>query len=209
MAVVHKSQQRVLKGGALPSLDAEAFTDRFRESSRVLWLIAVGVLSDRQLAEDAVQEAAVIGLRKLGSFEAGTNFTAWMGQIVRHVSLNLRRKHNRRLAVSLDEVGATVAPTALGTFDASRPALDTDGGLTADQYHFDDRLMSALKSIGEVARACLLLRTIEGLDYKEISQLLDIPEGTAMSHVYRTRRALRQRLSDDPATSAGTTEVVS
>jgi RNA polymerase sigma-70 factor (ECF subfamily) len=83
------------------------------------------------------------------------------------------------------------------------------GGLPQDQKLFDDRLMSALKSIEDIARACLLLRTIEGLDYTEISQLLDIPKGTAMSHVYRTRRALRKMLSDEPAPGVGPTEVAS
>jgi RNA polymerase sigma-70 factor (ECF subfamily) len=65
----------------------------------------MGVLGDRHLAEDAVQEAAVIGLRKIKSFEPGTNFSAWMGQIVRHVALNHRRKYNRRRALSLDGTG--------------------------------------------------------------------------------------------------------
>jgi RNA polymerase sigma-70 factor (ECF subfamily) len=53
-----------------------------------------------------------------------------------------------------------------------------------------------LGDVGEVARACLLLRTLEGLEYAEISRLLEIPEGTAMSHVHRTRRYLRDRLAD-------------
>jgi RNA polymerase sigma-70 factor (ECF subfamily) len=55
--------------------------------------------------------------------------------------------------------------------------------------------MHALEQVGDVARACLLLRTIESLDYRQIAQLLEIPEGTAMSHVHRARRLLRGQLT--------------
>jgi len=190
-------------------LDAEAFAARFRESSRVLWLIALGVLGDRHLAEDAVQEAAVIGLSKIKTFEAGTNFTAWMGQIVRHVALNLRRKQNRRRAVSLDgEGGSELAQAGPQAADAPGP-IGAAGECLSNQQHFDDALMSALKSISDVARACLLLRTIEGMDYQEISELLKIPQGTAMSHVYRTRRMLRRMLTDDYKSGVKTGEVAS
>ena len=54
--------------------------------------------------------------------------------------------------------------------------------------------MSALGHLSEVARACLLLRTVEGLDYGEIGRALGIPEGTAMSHVHRSRMRLRAEL---------------
>jgi RNA polymerase sigma-70 factor (ECF subfamily) len=56
--------------------------------------------------------------------------------------------------------------------------------------------MRALRGVSEVARACLLLRTLEGMPYARISELLQIPEGTAMSHVHRTRQFLRERLAD-------------
>jgi RNA polymerase sigma-70 factor (ECF subfamily) len=55
--------------------------------------------------------------------------------------------------------------------------------------------MAALVEVGEVPRACILLRTVEGLAYPEIAKLLGIPEGTAMSHVHRTRQLLRTRLA--------------
>ena len=47
-----------------------------------------------------------------------------------------------------------------------------------------------------MARACLLLRAVQDLDYSELSRLLGIPEGTAMSHVHRARNALRRALAD-------------
>ena len=84
---------------------------------------------------------------------------------------------------------------ALGDPDR-RIHLGARGELPKDQAHFDDRVLTALNSVGEIPRSCLLLRTIEHLEYSEIARVLEIPEGTAMSHVHRTRQYLRERLAD-------------
>ena len=55
--------------------------------------------------------------------------------------------------------------------------------------------MRALDTLEETPRACLLLRVLNELSYKEIGQVLDIPEGTAMSHVFRCRRTMLEKLS--------------
>ncbi len=63
---------------------------------------------------------------------------------------------------------------------------------------FDDDLAAALRSLDEMPRCCLLLRVVMDLPYKDIAQVLDIPEGTAMSHVHRARRQVRERLGANP-----------
>ena len=55
-----------------------------------------------------------------------------------------------------------------------------------------------MKRLEETARTCLLLRTLRDMPYREISLLLDIPEGTAMSHVHRARQAMRYFLTEQP-----------
>lgn len=176
-------------------LTAEEFAEAFRGAVRPLWIVAVAVLRDRTLADDAVQEAAALGLRKLDQFERGTDFTAWMSQMVRHVANNMRRKEQRRRGVTL---GDAPEPAAGGTAnEAAMLRLTAGGQLPVDQAVFDDRVVAALGRVSETARACLLLRTVEGLDYNEISRLLGIPPGTAMSHVHRSRATLRAALTAD------------
>jgi RNA polymerase sigma-70 factor (ECF subfamily) len=176
-------------------LDAEAFTALLTGSFRRLWLIAAAISGDRTEADDIVQEAALVALRKRDEFAAGTNFVAWMSQIVRLTALNHARKSDRRIPVPtdpalLDHVGATGA--GLSHDDAC--AVGLDGRLAHEQVDFDDQVMGALAGVGGVARACLLLRVVQDLSYAEISQALHIPEGTAMSHVHRAKRILRERL---------------
>jgi RNA polymerase sigma-70 factor (ECF subfamily) len=183
-------------------LNTEDFADRFRASFRTLWTIAAGIVNDPAGADDAVQEAALTALSKLGEFDPTTNFTAWMARIVRYVALNHARRDRRQPAsvdpVAMDESRAAARVNALRS-EAGSPGvrvLDDRGQIDLEHTPFDDRMMRALGSVGETARACLLLRTIEGLNYEEIARLLDIPAGTAMSHVHRTRILLRQRLAD-------------
>ena len=177
------------------------FAAHFEESFRTLWLIAMSIVGDPLAAEDVVQEAALLALGKLGQFEPGTNFRAWMAQMVRYVALNDARKRKRQRVspIDLHVENASLAQAERG----SDLKLGRRGELPADQTYFDDQVMAALESISEVARACLLLRTLEQMEYSEISRVLQIPEGTAMSHVHRARQHLRSQLAETAAAGRG------
>lgn len=163
------------------ALTPPEFAAQFRASSRVLWCVAAGVLGDRAQAEDVLQEAALTALGKLHSFRSGSNFVAWMSQIVRFVALNHRRKHDRRermlRATGGDPLIADSTP--------------------ADVYMgFDQDVQRALHNLAETPRTCLLLKTVVELDYAEIAQILGIPAGTAMSHVSRARAQMHELLAE-------------
>src|SRR5689334_7615515 len=160
----------------------DAFARALEEHRALFLCLAASVLGARTGAEDVVQEAAIVGLSKLGGFEPGTCFTAWMGRIVRYLALNQARKTAR----SGERRHATDVERLSGRTSSSPIAID-----------FDDRLMRALASLSENARASLLLLTVLELDYREIARVLEIPEGTAMSHVHRSREALRRALSEE------------
>lgn len=181
-------------------LTQDEFSARFEAASRTLWVIAAAVLGRRTDAEDVLQEAAMIGLRKLGDFQPGTSFPAWMGGIVRNVARNHARKRVRRQTSDADPRSIDLARTAPGG-PAPEPAIDRRGRVEADVAGFDDKVLRALGTLDETARTCLLLRTLRDLPYREISQLLEIPEGTAMSHVHRARQSMRSMLLGDVSAS--------
>jgi RNA polymerase sigma-70 factor (ECF subfamily) len=186
------------------TLSPEQFAEQFSASFRMLWSVAAGFVRDRALAEDIVQEAAVVGLRRLGQFEPGTSFSAWMGRIVRNVALNQARKRRRRREAPMEASGVSAAESTSATAAAHEGdvVVQHHGRLPEDQQHFDDRLMSALADVSDTARACLLMRTLGEMSYAEISGVLEIPEGTAMSHVHRARGYLRKRLAEHGVHSA-------
>lgn len=149
--------------------------------ARELWCIAAAVLGDRDLARDVVQDASIVGISKLREFAPGTSFVHWMGQIVRYTALNESRKRRSRRGA----LGAASSGLARGG-PSAKDSLPADG--------LDPRLGEALMELDETARACLLLRTVLDLSYKHIAEALGIAEGTAMSHVHRSRHRLREAL---------------
>ncbi len=174
------------------SLSPEAFARRVHDSYRTLWCIAAAVCGDRVLADDVMQESAIVGLRKLDQFDPDSNFVAWMGSIVRFVALNLARSARRRPACATEP--GVLQALAVDASPAPDGTLNARGGFDADQLGFDDDVTRSLMRLDEIPRICLLLRTVRNLPYRDIALALDMPEGTAMSHVHRARLALRTDL---------------
>jgi RNA polymerase sigma-70 factor (ECF subfamily) len=183
-------------------LDVESFTALLKECFQRCWLVARAMTGDSTEADDILQEASIIALRKRDDFTAGTNFAAWMSQIVRLTALNHVKKASRGtiLVTNPATIDQTEAPAARATNGPS--SVDSDGRLSKLQMDFDDEVCSALREVGDVARACLLLRVVHQLSYEEIAETLGIPPGTAMSHVHRAKQSLRHQLADRQTQSA-------
>lgn len=187
-------------------LTPDQFAEKVQEISRALWCVAVGVTGDRTAAEDLVQEAAMVALGKLNEFDPRTSFLAWMGQIVRFLALNERRKRGReRSAHVKQDFQDAASPRPIARKTGTIP-VTSRGMIKSDQFHFDDHLTEAIASLDEIQRSCLLLKVVMGIPYREIAHTLGIPEGTAMSHVHRARRILKEKLAEsstDPGEKRG------
>lgn len=158
-----------------------------------LLIIAAAVIGQSDGAEDVLQEAARVALEKASTVDEVNNLPAWLAQVVRHVALNARRSTKRRPS----PVQGEVLDSRAGDAEPPASPVGLNGQVRPNQTSFDDRVMAALMELDERARACLMLRVILGLPYKEIAETLGIPEGTAMSHVLRSRRAMAAKLTQE------------
>ena len=132
----------------------------------------------------------MIAWRKRGDFMTGSSFSAWFSEIARRCALNEFRKSKSRKTRSVDPNSMSHVESA-DVDEGIRPAVDREGTWDELQTDFDDELCEALQQLKEEARSCLLLRVVQQLSYAEIAKTLKIPEGTAMSHVCRSKRLLR------------------
>ena len=134
-------------------------------------------------AEDVVQEAYLRAYRSFDRFR-GTDGRPWLLAVVRNTCYTwLKQNRAHELATPFDE--ALHSPEA-GPSEAERRLL---------QQASAELLREALGELPAEFREVLVLRELEGLSYKEIAAVADIPLGTVMSRLTRARARLQQRLA--------------
>jgi RNA polymerase sigma-70 factor (ECF subfamily) len=134
------------------------------------WLVRNG-----EDAEDIVQEAFLKAFKGLDSFRGG-DARVWMLSIVRNTAMNYLRKRKPEAAMEFDQ---------LETADRSP---NPEQGLLDESRR--EQVRQAIARLEPEFRETLVLREIEGLSYKEIAAVLDVPAGTVMSRLSRARQRL-------------------
>jgi len=154
-----------------------------------LYRTAHRLTGHREEAEELVQETFLRAYRAFDRYELGTNARAWAFRILRNTFLNQVERRKREYgAVPLDDVEPVLG------------AEDPDLGLSPDTYEellgrvLEDDVRDALMALPEAYRTVVVLADMEGLAYKEIAEIVDIPIGTVMSRLFRGRRTLRRDL---------------
>jgi RNA polymerase sigma-70 factor (ECF subfamily) len=135
-------------------------------------------------AEDLVQEAISKALRAFDSFQAGTNFKAWIFRILRNTFLTSRTGIAASRTVFLEDHPDLLSITDYNPTPEDRLIrLDNQAAVNL-----------ALDQLQPPLREVLLLCDVEELKYKDIALVLDVPIGTVMSRLSRARRTLHQLL---------------
>jgi len=133
-------------------------------------------------AEDIVQEAFLRALRFFDGFRGGDS-RAWLLKIVRNTSYSWLRK-NRPTQLT-DEFDETIH---------SDENADESAEMKLLSRAESERVINALEALPLTFREILVLREIEGLSYKEISEVTGVAMGTVMSSLSRARHRLRGQL---------------
>ena len=137
---------------------------------------------DRDAAEDVAQEAFLRAYRALGQFRGQSTFRTWLYQIATNVA---RTQSGRRR--DRKEMQEPEAPQ-----QRERPSEEN----IERRVVAHDQLRRALSELPDDWREALVLRDIEGLEYKEIAELLKIPMGTVESRIFRGRQRLKAALME-------------
>jgi RNA polymerase sigma-70 factor, ECF subfamily len=148
-----------------------------------LYNFAHWLTQNRAEAEDLVQETYAKALRGFRSFQAGTNFRAWIFRILRNSFLTSRTGLKSMVGLEEDEAESVASNT---------PSPEAALIAQADRA----LVQQALADLSVPFREILLLCDVEEMSYEEIAQVLSIPVGTVMSRLHRARKALRARLAE-------------
>ena len=177
-------------------LDKEAqqrFADEAMPLLDQLYGGALRMTRNPQDAEDLVQETYLKAYKNFDSFTPGTNLKAWLYRIMTNTYINTYRKKQRRpLVTSADDVTDNQLYTSSSHDSTGLESAEVE----ALKAMPNSKISEALNALNEDYRMVVYYADVEGLAYKEIAEVLDIPMGTVMSRLHRGRKQLRGMLKD-------------
>ena len=143
--------------------------------------LAHWLTGNRADAEDVVQDASLRAFRAIRGF-AGGSARAWVLRIVRNSAYSWLRKNRPATVFTVEDLEAVEAAHAKpGDPDAETPEAALIAKSNAQQ------IRAAIAALPTPFRETLVLRDIEGLDYREIAEATEVPIGTVMSRLARAR----------------------
>jgi RNA polymerase sigma factor (sigma-70 family) len=165
----------------------QELVDRFRKQALChldeAYNLARWLTRDRHDAEDIVQEACLRALRGFANFR-GEDGRAWLLTIVRNTCYTwMKRRRNQDARMDADgDVGAMES-------DQPEPHLALSRTIETE------RLRTAIEELPAEFREVVVLKDLQGLSYREIAEIVEVPIGTVMSRLSRGRQRLTERLS--------------
>lgn len=144
-------------------------------------------------ARDLTQEAFMKALESIGGFRHESGFYTWIFRVAVNLALSHRRKAARQRTVSLDHTNADgTQAEILARRVGDRSHVKPERNASDDELK--SQLSAALVSLDDDHRAVIVLRDIEGMDYRAIGGILDLAPGTVKSRLFRARQALKEAM---------------
>jgi len=175
--------------------DTAAWEELVREHSRRIYNICYRFTGSSSDAEDLTQDIFIKVYRSLGTFDSRKGaFTTWVTTMTRNLLVDhFRRSKQERMTDSMDAAPAADedAPTLGERIEDVKPSPEAI--LTRKDKQ---RLVhEALQKVSPDLREAVILRDIQDMDYREIAEVLKVPEGTVKSRINRGRAELARLLS--------------
>jgi len=163
--------------------DPDAFRQLVEAYKRKFYGLAFQYTRNHADAEDVSQTAFIKVFRSIGTFRAGSSFNAWLYRVVVNTAID----HIRKRPFYPEEYPRP------GAIEAASVPLDPVRA--AEAVLLRKKLDAALDRISERERTAFLLRFDQGLNLREIAEVLDVSVGSVKSYLFRSGRKLRRELS--------------
>lgn len=178
---------------ALRRRDEEAFTEMVETYQHRVFNVVYRVLGDRDEAEEIAQEVFIAVFKHIDGFRGDSKFSTWLFRIASNRAKNrvkyLARRNRSRHQDLDDTPESKIEKNPVGG-RTDRPDRRAMG------HELESIIQDGLEQLNEKHRMILVLRDVENLSYEEISEVLELPEGTVKSRLYRARSQLKDYIDD-------------
>jgi RNA polymerase sigma-70 factor (ECF subfamily) len=149
---------------------------------KAMFNTSLRIVKDTAQAEDIMQESFLSAFTKLHTFKGEVTFGSWLKRIVINNSIHQYRKQQKKNEVALDEVLYKV---------------EDNDGIASDHVFTElkaQKVMETMKDLKDNYRISLTLHLIEGFDYDEISEIMNMSYANCRTTVSRAKESLRKKL---------------
>lgn len=136
-------------------------------------------------AMDIAQDAFIQAYTKIDTFQGKSAFYTWLYRIAFNLAMSHARKRRPLNVLDGDETTRTIEPAAITNSPAE--CMESAERVAAVQ--------AAISDLADEHRQVVVLRELEGCDYEQISEILEIPIGTVRSRLFRARAQLKEKLA--------------
>jgi RNA polymerase sigma-70 factor (ECF subfamily) len=170
--------------------DLDSFNTLVLHYQDMAFNVALRILGDEDLAQDATQDAFISAFKSIASFRGGS-FKAWLMRTVTNACLDELRRKKRRPTTPLE-------PDTEDGDEMESPRWLADPNMTPEQQSEADEIEHAIQhcldDLPAEFRSVVVLADIQGMDYNEVATATKVPLGTIKSRLARARLRLRECL---------------
>ncbi|MEL6344427.1 MAG: sigma-70 family RNA polymerase sigma factor [Myxococcota bacterium] len=172
--------------------DATAYRGLVERYQGRIYSVIYGMVRNPEDARELSQDAFVKAYRNLSRFRLESSFYTWLCRIGMNVAIDHLRRQKHRRTEEFDEGIATRDSSGVISLNHHRD----DPRKNLERKRLRDRIMSEVDRLPDDQKQAIILREIDGLPYKEIAEIMGIPEGTVMSRLYYARKKLQSALRE-------------
>lgn len=174
---------KTIKGWVAPTSQTSMFNERLHNNYPNLYRLAYSWAQQKPLAQDLVQETMLKAIEKHYQLKQLDDMTPWLCKIMHNLYMDKLRYDHKWLFVEETEIDHQIASPS------------SEERFIEEQTH--SKIHQAIAQLNAGQREIITLVDLQGLNYQQTSEILDVPIGTIMSRLSRARNQLKHLLKEE------------
>ena len=172
--------------------DVEAYDVLVRRYQGKIYALAYNMTSNKEDAEDRVQDVFIKAFHSLRHFKGESSFYTWLYRIAINRTINFLKTRKNRITLSLNDMdsGAERDPAYVELRARESPIRDVS------LIELQEKLNKALQTLSEKHRVVVVMHDIQGVPHEEIARIMGCSQGTVRSRLFYARQQLQKELKD-------------